>query len=94
MRHPSREACRIERLPGNPIIGPAMLPANDGENICGPSLIRVPPWLPNPLGSYYLYFAHHGGTYIRLAYADDLTGPWTVYAPGTLRLPGAAHRWR
>ena len=46
----------------------------------------MPEWLPNPLGRYYLYFAHHQGAFIRLAYADELTGPWTVYAPGTLRL--------
>jgi hypothetical protein len=42
------------------------------------------------LGNYYLYFAHHGGTYIRLAYADALTGPWTVYQPGTLQLEHTA----
>ena len=63
-----------------------MLLDEDGENINGPSLIQVPEWLPAPLGRYYLYFAHHGGSYIRLAYADDLTGPWTVHEPGTLRL--------
>ncbi|MEL6255301.1 MAG: hypothetical protein AAFR87_25050 [Bacteroidota bacterium] len=48
-------------------------------NINGPSLIRVPDWLPHPLGKYYLYFAHHKGPYIRLAYADSLSGPWKVY---------------
>jgi hypothetical protein len=90
MRHPNSEAFRIERLPGNPIIRPAMLPAHDGANINGPSLIRVPTWITNPLGNYYLYFAHHVGTYIRLAYADDLTGPWTVYEPGALRLEHTA----
>ena len=57
-----------------------------GTNINGPSLIRVPDWLPHPLGRYYLYFAHHQGAYIRLAYADAVTGPWTVYTPGTLQL--------
>ena len=31
-----------------------------------PSLIRVPSWVKNPLGKYYLYFAHHTGKYIRL----------------------------
>jgi len=57
-----------------------------GQNINGPSLIRVPAWLENPLGRYYLYFGHHKGTCIRLAYADTLKGPWTVYEPGTLCL--------
>jgi hypothetical protein len=42
--------------------------------------------MPSPLGKYYLYFADHKGRYIRLAYADDLTGPWTVYPPGSLQL--------
>jgi hypothetical protein len=41
-----------------------------GDNINGPAAIRVPEWIENPLGNYYLYFAHHQGTYIRLAYAD------------------------
>jgi hypothetical protein len=57
-----------------------------GENINGPSLIRVPDWVRDPLGQYYLYFAHHQGTYIRLAYADCVEGPWRIYSPGTLQL--------
>lgn len=77
------------RFPDNPIIRPEMLPGDDGLNINGPSLIRAPDWLPQPLGKYYLYFAHHGGKYIRLAYADELAGPWRVYSPGTLRLDQA-----
>ncbi|NET62581.1 MAG: hypothetical protein F6K47_42755 [Symploca sp. SIO2E6] len=56
------------------------------ENVNGPSLILVPEWLPKPLGKYYLYFAHHGGKSIRLAYADQLKGPWKIHAPGTLQL--------
>ena len=61
----------------------------DGENINGPSLIRVPPWIQKPLGKYYLYFGHHGGKYSRLAYADDLGGPWSVHAGGVLTLKEA-----
>ena len=76
---------QIKRLSANPIVTPA-LDESIGANINGPSLLRVPEWLPNPLGRYYLYFAHHQGAFIRLAYADELTGPWTVYAPGALRL--------
>jgi len=57
-----------------------------GSNINGPSLIRVPGWVRNPLGRYYLYFADHGGSYIRLAFADRLEGPWQVYSPGVLDL--------
>jgi hypothetical protein len=73
----------VERL--GPIIVPGM-DARMGTNINGPSLIRVPEWLENRLGRYYLYFAAHRGDYIRLAYADDLRGPWQTYAPGVLPL--------
>lgn len=75
----------ITRLGDGPIITPEM-DARMGSNIQGPSLIRVPDWVANPLGEYYLYFADHRGEYIRMAYADALTGPWTVYTPGTLTL--------
>lgn len=77
-----------DRLPGNPIITPASSPTL-GENINGPSLIRVPEWVERPLGRYYLYFAHHAGKFIRLAYADRLSGPWKIHEPGTLRLDHA-----
>ena len=60
--------------------------ARIGTNLNGPSLIRVPDWVPNRLGTYYLYFGHHQGEFIRLAYADTLAGPWQVYTPGTLAL--------
>ncbi|TGP23371.1 hypothetical protein, partial [Mesorhizobium sp. M1D.F.Ca.ET.234.01.1.1] len=60
----------LEARRHGPIITPGMLPGDDGANINGPSLIRVPDWLPGRLGAYYLYFAHHTGTYIRLAFAD------------------------
>jgi len=76
----------INRFDQNPIIRPEMLPGSDGNNINGPSLIRVPSWVSNRLGKYYLYFAHHGGKYIRLAYANTLDGPWTIHEPGTLKL--------
>lgn len=74
-----------QRLLNHPIIGPELDPSL-GVNIQGPSLIRVPDWLPAPLGRYYLYFADHKGAYIRLAYADDLLGPWRVHVPGSLHL--------
>lgn len=76
---------KITRAPYNPIITPGM---HDriGTNINGPSLIKVPPWVENPLGRYYLYFSHHKGDHIRLAYADSLQGEWTIYGPGALSL--------
>lgn len=76
---------KLVRSENNPIIH-AGLCSSIGTNINGPSLIKVPDWLPNPLGRYYLYFGHHNGKFIRLAYADDVTGPWQVYQPGVLPL--------
>src|SRR5690606_7347052 len=75
----------FKRFDTNPIITPEML-GKEGDNINGPSLVKIPEWLPNKLGKYYLYFAHHQGTYIRLAYADHLKGPWKIYKPGTLKM--------
>ena len=71
------------RFAQNPIITPAML-GKEGDNINGPSLIRAPDWLPQKLGKYYLYFAHHEGEHLRLAYADDLKGPWKIYPMGVI----------
>jgi hypothetical protein len=76
---------RVMRLGDGPIIAPSLHPSI-GENIQGPSLIRVPAWVEDRLGTYYLYFADHKGSYIRLAYADALTGPWRVHPPGSLQL--------
>jgi len=76
---------RVTRLGNNPIIYPGM-DDRIGTNINGPSLIAVPPWVDAPLGRYYLYFSHHKGKYIRLAYANSLEGLWHVYRPGCLDL--------
>jgi hypothetical protein len=75
----------IRRFPTNPIIRPHMDDCM-GDNINGPSLIRVPDWIQEPLGRYYLYFAHHDGRYVRLAYSDELQGPWTIHREGVLPL--------
>ena len=79
------QAPTVIRLGDGPIIVPDM-DSRMGANIQGPSLIKVPEWIENPLGNYYLYFADHRGLYIRLAYADELTGPWTMHEPGTFKL--------
>ena len=75
----------VSRLLDRPIIGPE-LDASIGVNIQGPSLVRVPDWVDGKLGEYYLYFADHKGSYIRLAYADELTGPWRIHVPGSLQI--------
>ena len=49
----------------------------------------MPDWVPGRLGAYYLYFAHHNGTYIRLAYAEALQGPWRIHPGGVLSLANA-----
>lgn len=78
----------VRRLSQNPIVHPGLHPSL-GNNICGPSLIAVPDSVPDRLGAYYLYFAHHRGQFIRMAYANQIEGPWKVYVPGALSL-GAA----
>ena len=78
------------RLFDKPIITPGLCPSL-GTNINGSSLIKVPDWITDPLGRYYLYFAHHTGHYIRLAYADTFEGPWRIHEPGTLRLEQAPY---
>ncbi len=83
-RH-DRERARVERLGAGPIIYPGLHPSI-GDNIQGPSLIKVPDWVDAPLGRYYLYFADHKGAYIRLAYADDLVGPWQIHVPGSVQI--------
>ena len=46
----------------------------------------MPDWVAAPIWKYYLYFADHKGSYIRLAYADDLKGPWVMHPPWSLQL--------
>ena len=85
----SAKALRVRRLVDHSLIkcrADARLPGN----VNGPSLIRVPDWVQNPLGCYYLYFAHHEGDRIRLAFADTLTGPWALHSPGVLHLETSA----
>jgi len=69
-----------------PIIIRDLLKDDLGNNINGPSLIKVPDWIENPLGKYYLYFAHHGGKHIRMAYSNSIETGWKVYDDGTLKL--------
>lgn len=73
----------IERL--GLIIGPDTHPSL-GRNIQGPSVIRTPSWVRDPLGVYLCYFADHKGDHIRLAFADEIPGPWTVVPGGCLSL--------
>jgi hypothetical protein len=71
------------RLSQNPMITTSTS-ASLGNNINGPAIIRVPAWVQRPLGRYYMYFAHHMGAFIRLAYADAIEGPWRIHEPGVV----------
>jgi hypothetical protein len=84
---PDRPAPSVtaRRLAANPLITTRSSPSL-GDDINGPTVIRVPSWIQRPLGRYYMYFAHHMGAYIRLAYADALTGPWKIYEPGVVQV--------
>ena len=75
----------VSRLLDQPIICPDQ-DNRIGNNINGPSLIKVPNWVADPLGRYYLFFAHHMGKYIRMAFADTIEGPWEIYTAGVLDL--------
>lgn len=64
---------------------------SEGENINGPSLIRIPDWISrsnraHPSAVYYFYFGDHVGDYIRMAWAEEVTGPWHLYQSGS-RVP-------
>lgn len=74
---------RVERH--GPLITPDSHPAA-GTNINGPALIRVPSWVDEPLGRFYLYFADHKGSSIKLAIADEITGPYRLHEAGALHL--------
>lgn len=78
-------AVRATRLARNPLIT-VRTSALLGGNVNGPTVIRVPQWVERPLGRYYMYFANHMGDFIRLAYANDPTGPWTIHEPGVLHV--------
>lgn len=62
--------------------------ADEGDNINGPCCVRVPDWVAeadraDPSARYYLYFSHHHGDYIRMAWAADIEGPWTLFNCGS-----------
>jgi hypothetical protein len=82
---------------GNPIIDFSTFAAlgvpDEGRNVAGPSVIRIPDWIKpedraDPSAIYYLYFSHHRGKYIRLAWSVTISGPWSLYHTGTQHLSG------
>jgi hypothetical protein len=85
----SAQSVRASRFAENPLITLSTSPSI-GDNANGPTIIRVPRWVQRPLGRYYMYFAHHSGQFIRLAYADSVRGPWKVHEPGVLHVKDTA----
>lgn len=77
---------------GKPIVTEAMFKAlgaskYEGTSINGPSAIRIPDWIAredrvNPSANYYLYFAHHSDKYIRMAWSNNIEGPWHLHDVG------------
>ena len=82
----------LKRFARNPLIT-SELSQTIGGNINGASVIKTPQWLPDRLGRYYLYFSHHKGRFIRMAFSDNLEGQWRIYEEGTLHL-NDAHQFR
>ncbi|MCF8226606.1 MAG: hypothetical protein K9J30_12080 [Bacteroidales bacterium] len=76
----------ITRLNNNqPIIDRTM--PSTGWNINGPSMIRIPDWIPpesraDSSANYYLYFANHHDLHIKMAWSSEIAGPYTIYDPG------------
>src|SRR5688572_31025560 len=63
-----RETMRVQRFPENPIIRPHM-DGRMGDNINGPSLIRVPNWVERPLGP--AIYREDGRTYLLYSVAGE-----------------------
>jgi hypothetical protein len=88
-QQPAEERLAPRRVQQNPLIT-VNSSKTLGGNVNGPTVIRVPAWVERPLGRYYMYFANHMGDFVRLAYADSVTGPWTIYEPGVLHVKDTA----
>jgi hypothetical protein len=88
-RATAQHVVRATRLAQNPLVT-VRSSSSLGDNVNGPSVIRVPSWVKQPLGRYYMYFAHHKGEFIRLAYSDAIEGPWRIHDPGVLQVRDSA----
>ncbi|QDV06746.1 hypothetical protein Poly30_22610 [Planctomycetes bacterium Poly30] len=91
---PVPQGVTVARFTTNPLLSVQNVTRETAQNLdrpgiqppfvsfAGPSVIRVPDWIEDAPGQYAMYFAHHKGGHIRVAFADDVRGPWTVHAPG------------
>ena len=53
-----------------------ILTQNFNSNICNPCIIKVPEWVKDSLGKYYLYYADHRGKYIKFAFSNFIFNNW------------------
>ena len=75
------------RLTDTPLVAAGMFPPavlaglepDALANINGPSVLRMPDWAAGKQAAFHMYFGHHKGKSLRLAYADRLEGPWAMY---------------
>ena len=58
-------------------------------NINGPSVLRMPDWAAGKQAAFHMYFGHHKGKSLRLAYADRLEEPWAMYPKPVIPLAGS-----
>jgi hypothetical protein len=77
----------VTRLTDTPLVAagmfaPAALAGLEPDalaNINGPSVLRMPDWAAGKQAAFHMYFGHHKGKSLRLAYADRLEGPWAMH---------------
>ena len=73
----------VTRLTDTPLVAagmfaPAALAGLEPDalaNINGPSVLRMPDWAAGKQAAFHMYFGHHKGKSLRLAYADRLKRP-------------------
>ena len=78
----------VTRLTDTPLVAtgmfaPAALAGLEPDalvNINGPSMLRMPDWAAGKQAAFHMYFGHHKGKSLRLAYADRLEGPWAMHS--------------
>lgn len=56
------------------------------KNINGPVCFKIPSWVKNPIGKFYLIFADHKGEYLRLAYSNNINSKWKISKHKILQL--------
>lgn len=76
---------KIERL--GLIIGKGANPEYGG-NINGPCCILAPETSRSKFGKFFLYFSSHSSKAIKLAFSNQIAGPWRIYDDKVLDLKG------